>query len=416
MKSALLNINGAVKNATQITYDDLVILYTQFIEKYGHVPTTAEGLSKYNLPQGRIVKKILEKNNITNNDFLNQFGKVSHVRTESKDYTYFLERYKEICQKLGFTLRIKDLTNNEYGLPSADWFVKYCPDKDIKTYSQFVNWVGFQPNSSKQDKFQVSIALKEMEKKLNRPIKQTDITTNNIGFSMIVINRIWGSLKKCKEELGLMETLPNQPKSFKYYSKLLDQILENIMQNTPRRIISWKDIENNNFSHTDHKTFTKAFKRENIDIFEYIKSKGFDMNPSNFSFHYTFHDGERVLSTMEYDFSLYLRKIGYKYKKDYRRDVYYKDFVFMEKSSRINCDYVINNNKYIEIAGIISNPNNNNWETYSYSSKQENKYRHKMLKKKELLELNNIDYLFLFSNDFVNNEYQIKLNDFLNSN
>ena len=45
------------------------------------------------------------------------------------------------------------------------------------------------------------------------------------------------------------------------------------------------------------------------------------MNPSSFSYHYTYDDGERVVSSMEYEFSSYLRSLGFNYNKNYYRDV-----------------------------------------------------------------------------------------------
>ena len=57
------------------------------------------------------------------------------------------------------------------------------------------------------------------------------------------------------------------------------------------------------------KSFYEVLNEENkkqFAFFAYIKSKGFMMNPSSFSFHYTFDDGERVVSSMEYDFSQFV--------------------------------------------------------------------------------------------------------------
>ena len=96
------------------------------------------------MPQGRIINKILAKKEITYNDFLLQFGKVSHVRTESKNYDYYVNKYKSIVIESGKVLKTTDLFNNEFGLPSPTWFVKYCPDKSVKTYNSFVNCVWFK--------------------------------------------------------------------------------------------------------------------------------------------------------------------------------------------------------------------------------------------------------------------------------
>lgn len=417
-KVITLKVNGLEKKSTEINYEDLIWLYKDFERKYGRLPLTSEGKGKYNLPQQRIIKKILEENNITYNDFMLQFGKVSHVRADVKNYNSYITRFKEISNKLGRPLLSAELINNPYGLPSATWFVKNCPNKEVKTYDDFVIWLGCESHKQKRDKEEIAKKLIELEKELNRPITRNDITLQKTGFSMIVINRIWGTLENCKKELNLLKTLPNQPKPFIYYKNELDNILTYIKSNTERDFISWKDIENSkaNTNHIEHKTFTKAFKRENIDIFVYIKSKGFMMNPSNFSFHYTFDDGERVVSAMEYDFSDFLKKQGYLYKLDYQRDIMYKNY-FIEEKTRMNCDYVLNvngKNIFIEIAGIIHNANNN-WEFLTYSSKQEQGYQEKMKKKKKLLEDNQADYLFLFPEDFIDNKYIDIFNNFMST-
>lgn len=411
-QSVYLNINGIQKKAIDINYEDLVILYNQFIDKNGRVPLIAEGKLINNLPQQRIIKRILAENNITYNDFINQFGKVKHVRSNISFYNDYVNKFKEICIKENKTLTISDLTNNTYGLPSATWLVRNCPDLTVKTFNDFVIWCGLKTNMTTKDKYYVEKQLKDLQIKLGRPITYKDLNSKNINVSSIVVNRIWGSLSNCKKELGLLKTLPTQPKSFEYYKQNLEEVLDYINKHTAKKIITWADIENVPIIHSEHKTYTRSFTNAGIDIFAFIKSKGFDMNPSLFSFHYTFNDGERVVSSLEYSFSLYLRELGYKYNEDYYRNVMYKSFTLYNKKSRINCDYVLNN-KYIEIAGVIQYVNGK-WETYNFSSKQENNYRDKLILKKQILEDNNIDYLFLFPEDFYGDEYKEKFKDFIN--
>ncbi len=252
------------------------------------------------------------------------------------------------------------------------------------------------------------------EKKLGRAIRRKDISTDQIGFSNIVINRIWGSLGKCKEELGLLKTPASCPRPFEYYKKILDDILNDISKTSNKLIITWKDIENNNLGIIIcHKTLTKSFNNNNVDIFKYIKERGFLMNPSSFSFHFTLDSGERVLSSMEYSLSSYLNDCDLIYNIDYKRDVMYKTFLQCDR--KINCDYVVvidNNYYYIEVAGIITN--NGNWEFTDYGNEKNNLYRNKMILKQSLLKKNNLNYLILFKNDFINDAYKNKVNEFLN--
>lgn len=413
-----LDVDGRQVLTTEITYDDLVILYKQYIEKYGEVPIFSKCDAKHNMPQGRIINRVIADKGITYNDFLLQFGKVSHVRTESKDYDLYVKRFKEVSDRIGHALVQKELFNNEYGLPNPTWFVKYCPDKKVKTYDDFVLWCGYESNKLKKDDELVGQKLIELEKKLGRHITKYDITLENVGFSEIVVTRVFGSLNKAKEKLGLLPTPPSaQPLPFEYYRSELDKILENIKKHTDREFISWGDIESeiNNPKHLEHKTLTKSFKRKGIDIFAYIKSKGFMMNPSSFSFHYTFDDGECVVSSMEYEFSSYLRLLGFEYKKCYCRNVLYK--TFSNEQSKMNCDYKIIIDGiplYVEIAGIIYNCKDDSWREHKFASKKENEYRDKMIKKEKRLVESGQHFLFLFKSEMFNDEYKTILQNEIN--
>lgn len=416
-KAIYLDVADRKVLATQVTYEDLVILYNQYIEKYGEVPVYAKCDSKHNMPQGRIINRVIEDKGITYNDFLLQFGKVSHVRTESKDYDIYVKRFKEVSDKLGHAIVQKELFNNSYGLPNPQYFIKYCPDKNVKTYDDFVLWCGYESNKLKKDDSTIGQKLIDLEKKLGRHLTKYDITLENVGFTNIVLNRVYGGLNNAKKELGLLETPRNQPMPFEYYKGLLDEILESIKNSTDRDCISWADIESevHNPTSTEHKTFTKAFKREGVDIFAYIKSKGFMMNPSKFSYRYTFDDGERVVSTMEYDFSLYLRSLGFEYNKGYFRDVLYKDF--SNEKTKMNCDYKIMIDGvplYVEIAGLIYNRIDANWRNITFSSKQENEYRDKMIKKEKRMIESGQHFLFLFKSEMFNNQYKNILQNEIN--
>lgn len=134
-----------------------------------------------------------------------------------------------------------------------------------------------------------------------------------------------------------------------------------------------------------------------------------------FSFHYTFDDGERVVSSMEYDFSKYLKSLGYEYDKDYFRDILYK--TFSDEKSKMNCDYKIMIDGiplYVEIAGIIYNCINDDWHTHKFSSKRENDYKDKMLRKENRLVENNCNFIFLFKSDMFSENYKIILQNKIN--
>lgn len=415
--STKLTVGNKRINTTDVTYEDLVILYKQYIDTYGEVPIYSKCDAKHNMPQGRIINRVIAEKGITYNDFLLQFGKVCHVRTGNRDYDIYVKKFKEVSDKLGHAIVQKELFNNSYGLPNPNWFVKYCPDENVKTYDDFVQWCGYESNKLKVDDELVGQKLIELEKKLGRHITKNDITLENVGFTEIVVTRVFGSLNKAKKKLGLLPTPPTQPLPFEYYREQLDKILDNIKTHTNRDIISWYDIESelNNPYSIEHKTLTKSFKREDVDIFAYIKSKGFMMNPSNFSFHYTFDDGERVVSSMEYEFSEYLRSLGYKYGKDYFRDVLYK--TFSDEKSKMNCDYKVMIDGvplYIEIAGIIYNSKEIDWRNHTFPSNQERDYQQKMLKKEQRLLESGQHFLFLFKSEMFNNHYRNILKNKIN--
>lgn len=416
-KAIYLDVADRKVLATQITYEDLVILYNQYIEKYGKVPVLSLCNAKHNMPQDGIIRRVIANRDITYNDFLLQFGKISHVRTENKDYNVYVRRFKEVCNKNGHVLTRNELINNSYGLPSSSWFVKYCPDKNIKTYDDFVKWCGYKSNKLEKDRDVVVNTLINLEKELGRPIVANDISMKKTGFSIYVLNRMFGGLSQAKKEIGLIKTQLNQPKSFEYYKIKLDKILESIKSQTDRKIIFWTDIESevNNPYHIDHKTLTKSFKREGVDIFAYIESKGFTMNSTICSYKYTFNNGERVVSSMEYDFSCYLNSLGFEYNKDYYRDVLYR--TFSEEKTKMNCDYKImidGTPLYIEIAGIIHNCKDDSWRKHQYSSKKENEYRDKMLRKEQRLMESKQYFLFLFKSEMYNGEYKAILQNKIN--
>ena len=81
-----LRVGDRTVKATEVTYDDLLLLYKQFIAQHGHVPTTKECVGKNNLPQQRIVNRVLKEKRVTYKDFVALFGKLGHVRAACSDY------------------------------------------------------------------------------------------------------------------------------------------------------------------------------------------------------------------------------------------------------------------------------------------------------------------------------------------
>ena len=74
----MLKVGDKEVQSTKVTYEDLVILYKQFIDTYGEVPVYSKCDSKHNMPQGRIINRVLKENSITYNDFLLTNSKNMH--------------------------------------------------------------------------------------------------------------------------------------------------------------------------------------------------------------------------------------------------------------------------------------------------------------------------------------------------
>lgn len=108
-KAVYLDVAGRQVLATQVTYEDLVILYNQYIKKYGEVPVFSKCNAEHNMPCQNIIKKVIENQGDTYKEFLLQFGKVrvldvGGVKKEVNDIAYedlvilyqqYIETYKE---------------------------------------------------------------------------------------------------------------------------------------------------------------------------------------------------------------------------------------------------------------------------------------------------------------------------------
>lgn len=410
MVALYLNVNGRKVLTTDVSYDDLVWLYQDYIKINGEIPTTDKCLSKNNLPQGRIIKKVLAESGITYKEFLLQFGKVKKVRTSNPDdYEIYVKKFISICESLGRSIRSSELYNNYFGLPSAQWFIKYCPDKSVNTYKQFLDYCGLEQNKHIWTKEEVAQTLIAYEQQVNRPIISDDLCVKKSGVSKVVVARLFGGLTNAKKELGLMETLPNQPMPFDYYKSIITKVIEDYKSKTSYPYITWGIIESGEYGEepVNHKSILKSFSDNNEDFYAYVKSFGLQFNPTLFSNTFTFDDGEKTDSYYEYKLSTYLRSLGLKYKKDYFRSIKYNDFY--DKKSKMTCDYLIKFNDkqiYIEVAGLITHLNNEDWRVHNYTNKVNNEYRDKMILKEQIFKKNGLDYLFLFANEMNDDSFK----------
>lgn len=197
-------INGVPKRATNVSIEDLYILINDFVDKNDKLPLMRECTLDNNLPQQRTIMKLLKENNLTYNEFLLYFGKTFNVKSAIENYDFYVQKFIQISKELGRSLTQRELTNNSYGLPNANFFTKYCPSTSVKTYTDFVKWCGLIPSVKYFDKNMVGQNLINLEKDLQRPIKVADIVPDNCGFSYQLVVKYYGSLGKAKQELNLL--------------------------------------------------------------------------------------------------------------------------------------------------------------------------------------------------------------------
>ena len=80
----MLQVGDRLVRSVDVTYEDLEILYNQYIEKYGDVPVGRYCDGKHNMPHMRIIQKVLKESNIKYNDFLIKFGKITRLSTKQQ--------------------------------------------------------------------------------------------------------------------------------------------------------------------------------------------------------------------------------------------------------------------------------------------------------------------------------------------
>lgn len=414
MEKITYTVNNKEKCGNDLTLDDCRILFQEFINKNGYYPKDNECLVKNNLPHNKILSRVLKENKILLSDWQTQFGKVGHVRCYPQYYDIYVEKYKNESNKKGRALLLQELTNNVLGLPSAGFLVDYCPDPNVKTYDDFVKWCGYNSNSLRRDKDDIIQELKEFELHNGRAVTTADLRRGLLSFSDIVVKRIWGSISNCRKEIGLSFPISQPKRSFEEYKRILDNCLDDIYKFTGRRIITWRDIEDDSRKEyrLEHKTIVKAFKREKLNFYEYLVFKGYTFQPNSWGITVYSDEGELSRSVFEIDFSNFLQnELSLKYNVDYKRDVQYK--YFCDCNSKINCDYqiIINGKSYfIEIAGVLYSEKDLDNEL---KTKRKEDYRQKMIKKIDIFNENHINYLILYIQDMRNNKYKEKTCNFL---
>lgn len=305
-----------------------------------------------------------------------------------------------------------------YNLPDARWYVKYCPDNNVKSWSDFVDWCGFVSKGKVPSKEKLIKLIYKLQKDTNRPLLYDDFRGDGCYHPSIKwIRYYWGTINNMKDDLGLeviQQSMIEKHLSKEKFDNMVCDIC-NFVVNDNRNFITTREIDNNeNWLNAD--TLQKMSKRYyGCKLQDLLGKYNVYLGKQGNGICFNFDDGEHVTSQFEYMFSKYLKDNGFDYNKDYFRDVNYSSFI-KEYNGNMNCDYVIhikNQIIYVEIAGIIEAYKE--WFINDRSivrSKSKERYRLKLLEKQKMLKENGLHYYILFPCDLTHdNFYNILNND-----
>lgn len=260
----------------------------------------------------------------------------------------------------------------------------------------------------------IPIILNKYEE-LGRPLIKSDFErfeTTDTSIGIRVILRIWGTFVNMVKDLGLPEHdsyfKPND-KNYHPHDEVINSIksvcekvkLEN------RTTIMYSDFKK--LIDIDVSTIRRHCELDGTTLNEAIKEYGCELQRTGNGLNYKYDDGEKTVSKYEYDFSNFLRNNGFKFEKDYFRNVPYKS-LDVSYNGNMNCDYllILNNKKvYIELAGILGNKGHQDAyrNNIPIKSKSKELYRQSLYQKRDIFERNNLDYYILLKDDMNENTY-----------
>jgi len=198
-----IKVGDKYKSPRSINMNDLKIIFSEFYKIHNRYPTSEDFNTGNNeMPSFQKVTSILKLNNTSWSEYL--ISEYNIFYPDINKYNDYMNKFKEISNELKRPLKYHELLHNNYQLPTANWFVKYCPNKNVKDYNQFIEYIGYKPRYNISKELAIKMIL-ELKNKLNRPIMLEDFNNinkdNDIGIK--TINNHWGTMNKMKEELGL---------------------------------------------------------------------------------------------------------------------------------------------------------------------------------------------------------------------
>lgn len=126
----MLQAGDKLVRSVDVTYEDLQILYKQYIEKYGYVPVSKYCDGKHNMPHMRIIQSVLKENNIKYTDFLASFGKMTRFSLKIQNDIIENIKSKFPMDVLGTTFYLTDVevckrANNKHNKYVVDMYDEF---------------------------------------------------------------------------------------------------------------------------------------------------------------------------------------------------------------------------------------------------------------------------------------------------
>ena len=479
-----------------VTYDDLIILYQQYINTYHEMPLAKKCDIEHNMPYRRKIISLLDENDVSEKEFISQFenglmlqksvekqielnkskfpitidnvtyntfGDVGVLHKDSGHYMYYFNLIDNEGYK--YYITYNSITNaanqhkplnrffkgNKYTYDNINLFcklnnidlhidgtgleVKGLARTPLNFYNSngekvVIPWNYIQRRYNKNDnqsskiiiknnlnisKQEIIKIIKDKELQLGRPLLQCDFEGEKLSKTSVGIRQIydnWGNFNNMINDLNLKKHdayyKPNLP-NYLSHEEIMNEI-QNVCNNARKEGKTTLMRNDFNTNKVQVARIISHCKLENTTLRDEVKKYGCELQQPGMGFIHIFEDGEKVISNYEYVFSNFLKKIGFKYNKNYFRDVLYSD-IDSNFKGKINCDYkvTINGiNYYFELAGILGNIEHQSCyltNTKICNSKSKEEYRLKLNLKKEIFEKNNINYFILLPKDMNEDNY-----------
>ncbi len=126
------------------------------------------------------------------------------TKYDVEKYDIYLNNYIDLCKKQNKVISNKTELKS-YNIPTIDWFVRHCPNEEIKCEKQFQNWCGFPSVKYHPSKEVLAEYIREMREKFGKPMQIRDFNCRH-GYhdvSISLIKEVWGTFNNMKEYVGL---------------------------------------------------------------------------------------------------------------------------------------------------------------------------------------------------------------------